>query len=113
VEIGAPQGPSRLSKFLLQSLPAKLTAQPNIEVAEVILLLDTNTVQQLGDWGERVKESKAALVVIDHHASHPETERVATLSVADEHASSTCEIVYRLYKETVIVHNLSQARGTA
>ncbi len=99
LEIAAAQGPSRLSKFLLQSLPAKLTTQPTIENAEVIVLLDTNTVQQLGEWSGRVKSSKAALVVIDHHASHPETERLATLSVADENASSACEIVYRLYKE--------------
>jgi len=99
VEIAAAQGPSRLSKFLLKSLPAKLTMQPSLENADVIVLLDTNTVQQLGEWSGRVKASKAALVVIDHHASHPETERLATLSVADENASSTCEIVYRLYKE--------------
>jgi len=100
VEIAAAQGPSRLSKFLLNYLPAKLTMQPKIEDAEVVVLLDTNTVQQLGQWSERVKASKAALVVIDHHAGHPETERLATLSVADEKASSTCEIVYRLFKET-------------
>lgn len=111
VEIGAPQGPSRLSKFLLQSLPAKLTTQPNIEAADLIVLLDTNTVQQLGEWSERVKVSKAALVVIDHHASHPETERVATLTVADEHASSTCEIVYRLYKEAEV--KLTEAEAKA
>jgi len=99
VEIAAAQGLSRLSKFMLRSIPAKLTAEPQIENAEAIVLLDTNTIQQLGDWSERVKASKAALVVIDHHASHPETERLATLSIADENASSTCEIVYRLFKE--------------
>jgi len=99
IEIAAAQGPSRLSRFLLNSLPAKLTMQPSVENAEIIVLLDTNTVQQLGEWSERVRTSKAAFVVIDHHASHPETERIATLSVADEKVSSTCEIVYRLYKE--------------
>ncbi len=99
MEIAAPHGPSRLSKFLLQSLPAKLTTQPSIEDSDVIVLLDTNTIQQLGEWSERVKSSRAALVVIDHHASHPETEHLATLSVADEKASSACEIVYRLFKE--------------
>jgi len=111
VEIAAAQGPSRLSKFLLRFLPAKLTPQPNIQDAELIVLLDTNTVQQLGDWSERVKASKAAVVVIDHHASHPETERLATLSVADEKASSTCEIVYRLYKEAET--NLTQVEAKA
>jgi len=99
IEIAAAQGPSRLSKHLLNSLPATLTIQPHIEEANIIVLLDTNTIQQLGEWSEQVKASKAALIVIDHHASHPETESLATLSVADEKASSACEIVYRLYKE--------------
>jgi len=111
VEMAAAQGPSRLSKFMLRSIPAKLTAEPQIEMAEAIVLLDTNTVQQLGDWSERVGASKAALVVIDHHASHPETERLATLSVADENASSTCEIVYRLFKETEVKPTLDEAKA--
>jgi len=111
VEIAAAQGPSRLSKFILSSIPAKLTAEPQMESAEAIVLLDTNTIQQLGDWSERVKASKAALVVIDHHASHPETERLATLSVADENASSTCEIVYRLFKEAEVKPTQEEAKA--
>jgi len=111
VEVSAAQGPSRLSRFLLQSLPAKLTVQPSIESSDIIVLLDTNTVQQLGDWSERVKASKAAVVVIDHHASHPETERLATLSVADEKASSTCEIVYRLFKEAGVDFTQADAKA--
>jgi len=100
IEIAAAQGPSRLSKFLLNSLPLTLTAQPHIEGADVIVLLDTNTIQQLADWGERVKAANAKLVVIDHHASHPETERLATLCISDEEASSACEIVYKFFKES-------------
>jgi len=111
VEIATAQGPSRLSKFMLHSIPAKLTNEPQIESAEAIVLLDTNTIQQLGDWSERVKASKAALIVIDHHASHPETERLATLTVADENASSTCEIVYRLFKEAQVKPSLEEAKA--
>ena len=102
IEIAASQGPSRLSKVLLNSLPARLIKQPHIEEADVLVLLDTNTIQQLDEWSERVKASSAPLVVIDHHASHPETERLATLYIADEEASSTCEVVYRFYKETEV-----------
>jgi len=100
IEIAAAQGPSRLSKFLLNSLPLTLTTQPHIEQADIIALLDTNTIQQLAEWGERVKASNAKLVVIDHHASHPETERLATLVISEEEASSACEIVYKFFKET-------------
>jgi len=102
VEVAAAQGLSRLSKSLLDSLPMKLTAQPRIEEAGLIVLLDTNTIQQLDDWSERVMRSNAPLVVVDHHASHPETQSLATLCVADEEASSTCEIVYRFFKEAGI-----------
>jgi len=102
IEIAAAQGPSKLSKFMLRALPVELTEQPRIEEASLIVLLDTNTIQQLGEWSERVKASNSPLIVIDHHASHPETERIATMCVADEEASSTCEIVYRFFKETQV-----------
>jgi len=102
VEIAAAQGISRLSKFLLKSLPIELTEQPHIEKADCIVLLDTNTVQQLDEWSERIKAANSPLVVIDHHASHPETERFATLSVTDEEASSTCEIVYQFFREAEV-----------
>lgn len=102
VEIAAAQGISRLSKFLIKSLPIELTTQPRIEKADFIVLLDTNTIQQLDEWSERVKAAGSPLVVIDHHASHPETERLATLSVTDEEASSTCEIVYQFFREAEV-----------
>jgi nanoRNase/pAp phosphatase (c-di-AMP/oligoRNAs hydrolase) len=111
IEMAAAQGPSRLSKFVLKSLPATLTNQPNIEEADVIVLLDTNTVQQLDEWGERVKASEASIIVIDHHASHPETERLATLTVADEKASSTCEIIYGLFKEAEVELTPTEAKA--
>ena len=98
-EIAAAQGPSRLAKFVSNSLPVKLTMQPRIEQAGLIALLDTNTIQQLDGWGERVKMSGVPLVVIDHHARHAETEDLATFYVSDEDAASTCEIVYQFFRE--------------
>jgi len=99
IEIAAAGGPSKLSKFLFNELPVELTTQPPIEEAALLILLDTNTIQQLDEWGERVKASNSPVIVIDHHAGHPETERLATLCIADEEASSTCEIVYNFFKE--------------
>lgn len=102
IEIAAAQGASRLAKSVLKSLPVKLTAQPSIEKADLIVLLDTNTIQQLDEWGERVKASNSPLIVVDHHASHPETECLATMCVTNEEASSTCEIVHQLFKEAEV-----------
>ncbi|MEM2937505.1 MAG: DHH family phosphoesterase [Candidatus Bathyarchaeia archaeon] len=100
VEICAPQGISRLSKHILKHLPITVETRPNIENASLIMLLDTNTIQQLDNIAEKVKASKAPIIVIDHHAAHPETEKIARLCITDENASSTCEIIYGFYKQT-------------
>ena len=99
VEIGAAQGISRLSKNLLKHLPIELKIQPGVEKADTIVLLDTNTIQQLNGLAEKVKTSKAPIIVIDHHAAHPETEQVAKICITNEEVSSTCEIVYNFFKQ--------------
>lgn len=100
VEIGAAQGISRLTKHLIKSLPITVQTSPNVEKADLIILLDTNTIQQLDNLAEKVKTSKAPIIVVDHHAAHPETEKTAKLCITDESASSTCEIIYNFYKQT-------------
>ncbi len=109
-EIGAAAGPSKLSKAMIKTLDVKLIDNPQIENADLVVLLDTNTIQQLNEWAKRIK-SLQPLLLIDHHASHPETEGISTLSVTDESASSTCEIVYRLFKESKIKPSLNSAKG--
>jgi nanoRNase/pAp phosphatase (c-di-AMP/oligoRNAs hydrolase) len=111
VEIGAAQGISRLTKHILKHLPIKVEANPNIENADLIILLDTNTIQQLNNLAEKVKTSKAPIIVVDHHAAHPETEKIAKLCITDENASSTCEIIYHFYKQanTKIEENEAKA----
>jgi nanoRNase/pAp phosphatase (c-di-AMP/oligoRNAs hydrolase) len=111
VEIGAAQGISRLSRHLLEYLPIEVKAQPNVEKANVIVLLDTNTIQQLNGLSEKVKNSKAPIIVIDHHAAHPETEQIAKLCITNEEASSTCEIVYNFFKEINIKANENEAKA--
>jgi bifunctional oligoribonuclease and PAP phosphatase NrnA len=109
-EIAAASGPSKLSKSMMSFLPIMLTDEPRIDEADIVVLLDTNTIQQLDDWSTRI-DPKKPLVVIDHHASHPETEQRATISIADENASSTCEVVYRLFKQAEIVPSIDEAKA--
>jgi nanoRNase/pAp phosphatase (c-di-AMP/oligoRNAs hydrolase) len=111
IEIAAAAGPSKLSKNILTVIPTELTQQPRIEEADLIVLFDTNTLHQLDEWSERVRTSKAPIVVIDHHARHPETARLATVYVADEEASSTCEIIYVFFKEAKIEITETEAKA--
>jgi nanoRNase/pAp phosphatase (c-di-AMP/oligoRNAs hydrolase) len=110
-EIGASQGISRLSKHILEYLPIEVKTQPNVEKSDATVLLDTNTIQQLDNLAEKVKNSKAPLIVIDHHAAHPETEKLAKLCVTNEEASSTCEIIYGFFKEMGIKTNENEAKA--
>ena len=110
-EIGTGQGISRLSKHILKRIPITVNTQPNVEKADVIVLLDTNTIHQLGKLAERVTKTKAPIIVIDHHAAHQQTERIAKLCLTNEEASSTCEMVYNFYKQLNIKPDLNEAKA--
>lgn len=111
VEIGASQGISRLSKHLLQFLPINVNVHPSVEKADIMVLLDTNTIQQLNNLAEKVKSSGAPIIVIDHHAPHPETEKLAKVCVTNEESSSTCEIVYSFFKEMNVKPSEDEAKA--
>ena len=111
VEIGTGQGISRLSKHILKRIPVTVNLQPDVEKADAIVLLDTNTIQQLGRLTERVAKTKAPIIVIDHHAAHPQTEQIAKLCITNEEASSTCEMVYNFYKQLNIKPGLNEAKA--
>ena len=111
VEIGASQGISRLSKHLLEFLPIDIKMQPSVEKADIIVLLDTNTIQQLSDLAEKIIKSEVPIIVIVHHASHPETENIATLCITNEESSSTCEIVYNFYKQANLKISQNEAKA--
>ena len=110
-EIGTGQGISRLSKHILNHIPITVNLQPDVEKADVIVLLDTNTAQQLGHLAERVTKTKAPIIVVDHHAAHPQTEQIAKLCITNEEASSTCEMVYNFYKQLNIKPGLNEAKA--
>ncbi len=111
VEIGAGQGVSRLSSHLLLSLPIQVNTLPSVEKADLIVLLDTNTIQQLDKLSERIRNSRAPIVVIDHHAAHPETQHIARICITNEESSSTCEIVYDFYKQAKVTLGQNEAKA--
>jgi phosphoesterase RecJ-like protein len=111
VEIGTGQGISRLSKHILKRIPISVNLQPDVEKADVIVLLDTNTTQQLGRLAERVAKTAAPIIVIDHHAAHPQTEKIAKLCITNEEASSTCEMVYNFYKQLNLKPDVNEAKA--
>lgn len=103
VIIAVPESVSKVSKIILEKFPMEVThEEPVFKSFDVSFLVDTSTLRQLGDWGERLRESSLPIIVIDHHAPHPETEKASSLCICREDVSATCEIVYELYGEAGI-----------
>ena len=111
VEIGTGQGVSKLTKNLFRYIPITVNLQPNVEKAQAIVLLDTNTIQQLDALADRVAKAKAPLIVVDHHAAHPETQALCRLCITNEQAASTCDIVYGFYKEQNLKPDQDEAKA--
>lgn len=67
--------------------------QPLISAADVIVLLDANQPDRMASMQADVLASGAVKVCIDHH---PDPSQFAQVTLVDEDATSTGEIVYRL-----------------
>ncbi len=110
-EIGCPQGVNKPSKVLLENMPITVNLKPNIESADVIMLLDLNTIDQLDEVAEIIKKSKAPKIIIDHHYPNPETTEICKLCVIDDKAAANCEIVYRFYIQAKAKPDLNEAKA--
>lgn len=95
-EIAAPQGASSASHVILNKLSGTVTEQPSLKKADFFVLVDTSTIQQLGDWSSTIEQTRKPIVLIDHHAAHPSMKKLDPLTLVDENSRSTCEIVYDL-----------------
>ena len=93
-----PDGVSKVSAQVLRNLGFSMEEKAEPSEFDAIFTVDTNTLQQLGSLQEPVRNSGRPIVVIDHHAIHPNTRALATILVSDEKATSACEVVYGLYK---------------
>jgi len=64
-----------------------------IAEADFIFTLDFNTLKRIDILGERVAESKAKKIMIDHHQ---EPDDYADLMFSEPTIGSTCELVYQI-----------------
>ncbi|MEP7195625.1 MAG: DHH family phosphoesterase [Saprospiraceae bacterium] len=76
-----------------------------IEKAELIILLDFNSLDRIDKLGVKVLAAKVPKVMIDHHL---DPEPVADLIFSETEASSTCEIVYSIIVELTQSSELSK-----
>lgn len=108
-EVGCPQGINKPSKVILQHMPITVNEKPNIESADVIVLLDMNTIDQLDEVANVIKKSSAPKIIIDHHAPNLETTKICKLCIVNEKAAANCEIIYGLFKQAKAGLDLNEA----
>ena len=110
-DVVAVQGPSSLSKRLMEKVNVKLCSNPRMDDADFLVLVDTSTTQQLDEWRSRVEGSGKPILVVDHHTIHPGMRKIASLMLVDTEVRSTCEIVYELCCRTKVNISRKDALG--
>lgn len=67
-----------------------------IKQADFIFCLDYNSLDRVDKMGEAIKNSNAKIAVIDHHLF---PDGFADVLISDPGISSTCELLYEVFKE--------------
>jgi nanoRNase/pAp phosphatase (c-di-AMP/oligoRNAs hydrolase) len=92
-----PEGASSASRRVMEALGIEASEEAELERADVMVVVDTSSLNQLGSMASALASSEAYKVFIDHHAPSKEVEGLADLYYVDDEASSTSELIYRLY----------------
>lgn len=96
--LGAPGGISRAARRAMEYFGAVAETGPATD-ADLIVLVDTANLAQLGPLAKEVRRSAARKVMIDHHAPQEETRALADFYLVDEDAASSVEVVYKFIEE--------------
>jgi bifunctional oligoribonuclease and PAP phosphatase NrnA len=109
-KIVCPEGVSASTKQLLENLGIPVPDSRLPEKFDLAILVDTNTLEQLGKTGQQLLSSGTTIVVVDHHHPHPDTAKIASQLLIDESASAAAEIVYKLFRVARVDMDLLEAR---
>jgi phosphoesterase RecJ-like protein len=96
-EVLYPDSASLLAERAISHFRIEASQNPKIMKADVVLVVDTGSLIQLGVL-QSVLETSVLKVFIDHHGRDEEIASIADLYLLDESAVATCEIIYQLWR---------------
>jgi bifunctional oligoribonuclease and PAP phosphatase NrnA len=102
---------SASTKQLLENLGIAIPDDRLPEKMDLAILVDTNTLDQLGKTGEKLLQTETAIIVVDHHHPHPDTLKVASQLIIDESAAAAAEVVYKLWQASKTEIGAPEARA--
>jgi len=91
---------SRLSTQVMNyfNLNDTILEEPHTQF-DLVVLLDTNSVFQLGPRFQDIPSEPAKTIIIDHHEPTSEAETISEQRIVKHDRFSTCEIIAQLYDE--------------
>ncbi|MGQ9542851.1 MAG: DHH family phosphoesterase [Candidatus Bathyarchaeia archaeon] len=96
--IGTPEGVNKTSSRIMQEFKITVDANPDLSGTDIVFLVDTNSLQNLGPLQETVEALERPIVIIDHHYPS-ESKKYFARKFCDETSISTCEIVHGFYRD--------------
>lgn len=111
INILIPGGPSKLTNSVIDFFNIEISEKLHDKDLDLICVVDTGSLIQLGDWRDFVAGSKVKKIFIDHHIPNPEISELADVYLVDEEATSTSEMIYKLYKKYSMKPSLNTARA--
>ncbi|WP_428235820.1 DHH family phosphoesterase [Gracilimonas sp.] len=82
--------------WLLDFFPISKPAEAELSNFDAFVVVDGNALHRFGETAEKISELGKPVYMIDHH---PDPDDIFEEFVSEVEASSTCELVYRLYAE--------------
>lgn len=98
VEVAAPSGFSAVAKRIAERFKTNIKENPDLHDKDIIIVVDTGNLELLEGWAEDFRRTKAMKVFVDHHPLSSSVKGIPDRLIVDEGATSTSEIVYRIFR---------------
>ena len=95
---GASEAISLASQRVLEAFGKEITLDPPLD-ADLVVLVDTSSLEHLGKLGARLRQRAPKLVVIDHHRPVEEMKNLASFHLVREDVTSVSELILKLIED--------------
>jgi len=95
---GASENLSLAAKSVLKAMGQEIAIDPPLD-ADIVVLVDTSSLEHLGKLGEKLKRKSHHIVVIDHHRPVEDMRKLSKHYFVKEDATSEAEIILPLIRE--------------
>jgi phosphoesterase RecJ-like protein len=105
-----PDDISRLSMKLIEALELDVFEGSSMSF-DTLVIVDSGGLNQLGAWESQVIGGAHVVILIDHHTLDERLSKHVDLLIHDDEASSTSEIVQRLYEKNQLTPSVTTSKA--